>query len=162
MPVCIYPPYYCLTLLIKAWLRAVAVKRNFVGAVYIATAVLPSPHWHRAERRKRAKARKVLHALQFQSPVRIMNAARRIEQHHGSRLPSNFQLQTWQRLICSHHNPMISQDCDQCTYPMGYQKLTPQSTWTCACWTRNAFCYRFLLGLQWFIRGQDTWTCSTK
>ena len=107
------------------------------------TAVLPSPNWHRAERRRRAKARKLLRAPQAQSPVRMMHAMKRLEQHHGSRPPSSCIAPPWQCLICANQNPFTSRDCDLCTYPMGYQKLTPQSTWTCPCWTKNAYCYRF-------------------
>ena len=47
-------------------------------------------------------------------------------QHHGSQPPWQLHLQTWQCMICGCRNPMAGRECEQCTYPIGYQKLTPQ------------------------------------
>ena len=100
--------------------------RNSECGRLASTAAVGSPAWHRAERRRRAKARVLLRSQQFQSPYRTMQAARRLVQHHGSQPPWQLHLQTWQCMICGCRNPMAGRECEQCTYPIGYQKLTPQ------------------------------------
>ena len=100
--------------------------RNSECGRLASTAAVGSPAWHRAERRRRAKARVLLRSQQFQSPYRTMQAARRLVQHHGSQPPWQLHLQTWQRMICGCRNPMAGRECEQCTYPIVYQRLTPQ------------------------------------
>ena len=81
-----------------------------------------SPVWHRAERRRRAKARRLLRSVQSVSPTRAMLAAVRLDAHHGSRPPTHLGTPSWQCMICGWNRGMAVAHCEQCQYPMSCLK----------------------------------------
>ena len=64
-----------------------------------------SPAHHRAQRRKRAKARKVLREWWPRQFTCTMAAANVLTSHHGSSLPEQARVQSWQCCICKDITP---------------------------------------------------------
>ena len=100
-----------------------------------------SPAWHRAARRKRARARRLLRTQWPSTPFRIMAAASNLYLHHGSHLPGGLA-QSWVCTVCDAPNPITDAICQTCTYPAGFMKPPPSGMWRCGCGASNSYHYR--------------------
>ena len=107
-----------------------------------------SPAWHRAARRKRARARLLLCARWPFSPFRTMVGASNLHLHHGSHLPGTLE-QSWIGTVCETTNPIDVTICQTCTYATGFTKPPPAGMWRCRCGASNSYHYRFC------------WTCQS-
>ena len=100
---------------------------------------------------KRARARRRLRQQWPVRPSRIMAAAGRLHLHQGSMVPAVALHQwTWR----GDENSIVSANCQQCTYPAGFQKPPPPGTWKCPCGINSSCHYRFCR-VSDFIWAQD-------
>ena len=106
-----------------------------------------SPAWHRAARRKRARARFLLRTSWPTSPARAMAGAARLQSHHGSTVPASFE-QSWQCHVCEESNGMTDTICQRCGHAAGFQKPPPDGMWRCVCGLANSHYYRFCRACQ--------------
>ena len=106
-----------------------------------------SPAWHRAARRKRARARLYLRHHWPAAPCRTMAAAGLLHLHHGSTVPATVQ-QQWTCSACDETNPILATVCRQCTYPTGLQKPPPPGMWRCPCGMSTSLHVRFCRSCQ--------------
>ena len=125
-----------------------ALPVGITVAISITTSVdQRSPAWHRAARRKRARARYLLRATWPTSPARVMAGAARLQSHHGSAVPAGFD-QSWQCHVCEETNSMNDTTCKRCGHAAGFQKPPPGGMWRCVCGLANSHYYRFCRACQ--------------